>query len=154
MDVSLYWLYTPKSHAIKTWVTCNICGHSTRWRENCGPNNTIWSCYRMSMVRIDPSHKSHNASDKYPIMRHFATEMCTHVRISVTEWCIVGYGTGASWYFWYMSISPGCIDIIVLQTELLIYSTVGLSYRTYKRCVLFCVLQYSVHNTCKCTWPE
>ena len=36
------------------------------------------------------SHKSHNASDKYPTMHHFVTEMCTHVHISVTEWCIVG----------------------------------------------------------------
>ena len=27
---------------------------------------------------IDPSHKSHNALDKYPIVRHFVTEMCTH----------------------------------------------------------------------------
>ena len=26
---------------------------------------------------IDPSHKSHNASHKYPIMHHFVTEMCT-----------------------------------------------------------------------------
>ena len=34
---------------------------------------------------IDPSHKSHNASDKYPTMHHFVTEMCTHVHISVTK---------------------------------------------------------------------
>ena len=26
---------------------------------------------------IDPSYKSHNASDKYPTMYHFVTEMCT-----------------------------------------------------------------------------
>ena len=25
-----------------------------------------------------PSHKSHNASHKYPTMHHFVTEMCTH----------------------------------------------------------------------------
>ena len=30
-------------------------------------------------------------------MHRFVTEMCTHVHISVTKWCIVGYGTGASW---------------------------------------------------------
>ena len=41
---------------------------------------------------IDPSHKSHNALDKYPIMHHFVTEMCTHVHISVPKWCIVEYG--------------------------------------------------------------
>ena len=44
-----------------------------------------------------PFHKSHNASDKYPTMHHFVTEMCTCVHISVTKWCIVGYGTGALW---------------------------------------------------------
>ena len=35
-------------------------------------------------------HNSHNASDKYPTMHHFVTEMCTGVHISVTKWCIVG----------------------------------------------------------------
>ena len=39
----------------------------------------------------DPSQKPHNASDKYPTVRHFETEMCTHVHISVTKWCIVGF---------------------------------------------------------------
>ena len=37
---------------------------------------------------IDLSHKSHNASDKYPSM-YFATEMWIHVHISVTKWCMV-----------------------------------------------------------------
>ena len=46
---------------------------------------------------IDPSQKSHNTSDKYPTMYHFVTEICTHVHISVTKWCIVRYGTGALW---------------------------------------------------------
>ena len=30
-------------------------------------------------------------------MHHFVTEMCTNVHISVTKWCIVGYGTGTLW---------------------------------------------------------
>ena len=30
-------------------------------------------------------------------MHHFVTEMCTHVHISVTKWCIVGCTTGALW---------------------------------------------------------
>ena len=30
-------------------------------------------------------------------MHHFVMEMCTDVHISVTKWCIVGYGTGALW---------------------------------------------------------
>ena len=49
---------------------------------------------------INPPHKSHNAPDKYPTMRHFVAEMCTCVHISVTKWCIVGYETGALWDFW------------------------------------------------------
>ena len=44
-----------------------------------------------------PSQKSHDTSDKYPTMHDFVTEMCTHVHICVTKWCIVGYGTGALW---------------------------------------------------------
>ena len=48
-------------------------------------------------VMIEPSHKSHNASDKYPTMHPFVTEMCTSVHISVKKWCFVGYGTGALW---------------------------------------------------------
>ena len=47
------------------------------------------------VMTTDQSHKSHNALDKYPTMHHFVTEMCTHVHISVTKWCIVVYGTGA-----------------------------------------------------------
>ena len=33
------------------------------------------------------------SSGNYPPMHHFVTEMCTDVHISVTKWCIVGYGT-------------------------------------------------------------
>ena len=38
-------------------------------------------------------------------MHHFVTEMCTHVYISVTKWCIVGYGTDAFWDLWDKSIA-------------------------------------------------
>ena len=41
--------------------------------------------------KIDPSHKSYNALDKYPTMYHFVTEICTHVDIFVTKWCIMEY---------------------------------------------------------------
>ena len=64
-----------------------------------------WTSYaRSSSDTIDPSHKSHHASDKYPTMHHFVSEMCTCVHISVTKWCIVGYGTGALWDLWNGSI--------------------------------------------------
>ena len=45
------------------------------------------------------SHKSHHASDRYPTMHHFVTEMCTRVHIPVTSWCIAGLlhcGIGAT----------------------------------------------------------
>ena len=48
-------------------------------------------------ISIDPSHKSMKASDKYPKLHHFVTEMCTHVHIYVTKCCIVEYGTDAFW---------------------------------------------------------
>ena len=56
-----------------------------------------WSCisrhcnHRLGQIQtqIHPSYKSHNTLDEYPTM-HFVTEMCTHVHISVTKWCIVG----------------------------------------------------------------
>ena len=56
-----------------------------------------------SSESLDPSHKSHNALDKYPTMHHFVTEICKHVHISVTKWCFVGYLSavhisGTKWY--------------------------------------------------------
>ena len=45
---------------------------------------------------MDPSHKFHNASDKYRTMQRFVTEICTHVHISITQWCIAEYET-ADW---------------------------------------------------------
>ena len=33
-------------------------------------------------------------------MYHFVTKMCTRVHISVTMWCLSGYGTGAFWDLW------------------------------------------------------
>ena len=64
-------------------------------------DSTAWSHNDMiNYVQIrtkDPSHKSLNALDRYPTMRHFVTEMCTHVHICVTKWCIVGYGTDELW---------------------------------------------------------
>ena len=34
----------------------------------------------------NPSHKSHNALDKYPTMQHFVTEMCTFLLQNVALW--------------------------------------------------------------------
>ena len=48
-------------------------------------------------VMSDLLHKSRNVFDKYPIMQHFVTEMCTYVYISVTKRCTVGYLSNALW---------------------------------------------------------
>ena len=64
------------------------------------PYSTWWSWMNTYILLTYPSHESHNTLDKYPIMHHFLTEMCTHVHISVTKWCIVRYGTGALWDLW------------------------------------------------------
>ena len=60
----------------------------------------IFYGYFSGIGTINTSHKSQPASDKYPTMHHFVTEMCTHVHISVTNWCILGYSTGALWDLW------------------------------------------------------
>ena len=58
---------------------------------------------------------TYNALGKYPIMHHFVTEMCTHVHISVTKGCIVGYGTGALWDLvkksWQTWVNSSCLSI-------------------------------------------
>ena len=47
--------------------------------------------------RTDLLYKYHNAPFKYRTKHHFVTEMCTHVHISVTKWCIVRYLSDTSW---------------------------------------------------------
>ena len=49
---------------------------------------------------IDPYHESHrHISYNAPICK----KMYNREHISVTKWCIVGYGTCASWYSWIRS---------------------------------------------------
>ena len=38
------------------------------------------------LQRIDPSHKSYNALDKYPTMHYFVTEMCTFLLQNGALW--------------------------------------------------------------------
>ena len=52
---------------------CN--GHSRNWHRP-------W---------LESPHKSQNELALYLTVQHFVTEMCTHVPISVTRWCIMGY---------------------------------------------------------------
>ena len=66
-------------------------------------------------------------------MHHFVTEMCTHVHISVTMWCTVGYSTDALSDMWIGSVrvcfikhAPGfvafCFVILILPVHLVIWS--------------------------------
>ena len=61
-------------------------------------------------------------------MHHFVTEMCTHMHISVTKWCIVGYGTGALW-----DLSDRSIQTTNPVAYLTIKPLVGLNIETGPR---------------------
>ena len=53
-----------------------------------------------AVYSIDQFHKSQNAPVPYPTMPH-SEQKCAHF---CSEWCIVGYGTGAFWDLWIRSI--------------------------------------------------
>ena len=55
---------------------------------------------------MDQFHKSHNAPVPYPTMHH-SEQKCAHF---CSEWCIVGYGTGALWDFWISQLTDPNID--------------------------------------------
>ena len=71
----------------------HVCHVLSQWTHS-GSNGDLFSG---DLAIIDPSYKSHNASDKYATMHHFVTEMCTSVPISVTKRGIVVYRTGVCW---------------------------------------------------------
>ena len=102
-----------------------------------------WTNFDLGSWAIDPSHKSHNASDKYPIMHHFVTEMCTFV----TKWCIVGYGAGALWdyaidLFWrFFPLSPG-VNELKWQLHLPGLNELNL----HGRCFSLCNIQSTVNS--------
>ena len=97
------------------------CNKTCVWHDWRYPSCNLVCCKQITIGhnrsnRTDPSHKSHNASDNYPTVHHFVTEMCTRVHISVTKWCIVGYGTGEFWNLWDGSIPTQwpCLSCLVL----------------------------------------
>ena len=84
---------------------------------------------------IDPSHKSHNASDKYPTMHHFVTEMCTHAHFCYKMLhCGIRHSTGAFWDLWDCSIVLAHPVIIYGRTSPLLFSTLLMNTKCY--CVL------------------
>ena len=76
----------------------SICGEIERYNTTAAVAHVVLqmsfvvtlSIFHYNTIHIDPPNNSHNALDKYSTMHHFVTEM----HISVTKWCIVGYGTG------------------------------------------------------------
>ena len=54
-------------------------------------------------ITMDKSCKSHNALFPYPTMYN-SEQKCAHF---CSEWCIVGYGTGALWGLWMRSLLRG-----------------------------------------------
>ena len=90
-------------HRLKWWIV------TVRWQAIMWPiSRTSYRVTKPQWVNlrvlkpkypgiINPFHQSQNALEKYPRMHHFVTEMCTHVHISVTKCCIVGFGTIALW---------------------------------------------------------
>ena len=61
-------------------------------------------------------------------MHHFVTEMCAHVHIYITKWCIVVYLSGALWDFWEGSIGTTAVS----------------------KCSLFSKLEPTIHSTTIC----
>ena len=107
--------------------------------------------FTISSEKQDLSHISHNAPNKYPTMHHFVTEMCTCVHISFTNWCIVGYGTVASWdliqyieitYLQYHFISNTEHKYIILQ-----------KFNCTRNCNLSNILCGEWQHLCKMKYP-
>ena len=109
--VSDSWLYSPRRTTcvpVEWFLPVGRRGWlrpmGLRWR-NVGQTGIVVAgatCDERLLKRqtIDLSHKSHSAPVPYPTMLHFVTEMCTHVHISVTKLCIVGYLSDALWDLW------------------------------------------------------
>ena len=67
-------------------------------------------CHLCSKYAIDPSHKSHNASDKYPTMHHIVTEMCTRAHFCYK---MVHCGIWDCWIVGFVILVQCCIQYYV-----------------------------------------
>ena len=93
----------PKSNLLyKKFVTWNVFWASCCWMLEYLCTDFFFIFYHFSAMKwcrylIRPlTDKSQNAPVPYPTMHH-SEHFCS-------EWCIVGYGTGASWVLWDLSI--------------------------------------------------
>ena len=115
-----------KNHLVgQWWWKCLYwLAHQTSekfWNPDCPPYcglDLSKEHSRWRQISIDPSHKSHNASDKYPTMHHFVLlqngALCDTglVHCEIWDWCNMGF---VQQVFWYMCIKVSCS--LVAQTH-------------------------------------
>ena len=92
-----WWFETP---------SCPLCCHCNAYNEfqnytflKLLPHLPVVSelkCDKADGKLIEQSHKSHNVPVPYPTMHH-SEQKCAYF---CSEWCIVGYQTGALWDLW------------------------------------------------------
>ena len=72
--------------------------------------------YRCVSIKFvwDYIHKSYNAPVPYPTVHH-SEQKCTHF---CSEWCTVGYGTGALWCMWdcFINYSSSLVHVFKHQS--------------------------------------
>ena len=97
--------------------------------------------FRQTILAIDPSYKSYNILDKYPTLHHFVTEICTHVHISVTKWCIlVGMELCIVWFV--QRVYSGKRSITQWSTALCTINQQSLTH--WGRVTLICVSKLTI----------
>ena len=79
-------------------MACLLGNHRPRLKAALSLFHTCYNIYAQHFtsyqtMRLDQIHKSHNAPVPYLKTNH-SEPKCTHCYF---EWCIIGYGTGASW---------------------------------------------------------
>ena len=83
---------------------------------------------------IEPFHISYNAPVTYPTIHRFVTEMCKHLHISVTKWCLAECLSRALWDLWDWSIewvAIICVCNMLQQPFGLHLGWPWISYRIY-----------------------
>ena len=100
----------------------------------------------MTSSLIHPSHKSHNALDKYLRIYQFVTEMCLCVHISVTNWCISGYRTAL------LDFLDGSTTMAYISLSYSMQYHVMLKYIIISFDKWYWLYQSRIHNIVQCPW--
>ena len=80
---------------------------------------------------INPVYKPHNASDK---LSHNAPFCNRNVQISVTDWCIVAYGTGLGFVQWVYSMHSKLGDFLSFERKETVKETTHWLVKLYGWC--------------------